>query len=140
MGDPAGSDIQQGVTGFQMTEDANGETSVWKSIEEIAGLGYRRTDDVRCRRDTGKNVPGYPQTCPQPFLLVPGVGAQGGSLQEVAQYGMNDQCGLLVNSSRAIIYVDKSEKFASFAREAAQAVQREMAGYLHDKGIIPCKA
>ena len=63
-----------------------------------------------------------------------------GSLQEVAQYGMNDQCGLLVNSSRAIIYVDKSENFASFAREAAQAVQREMAGYLHDKGIIPCKA
>ena len=77
---------------------------------------------------------------PNHFLVVPGVGAQGGSLQEVAQYGMNDQCGLLVNSSRAIIYVDKSENFASFAREAAQAVQREMAGYLHDKGIIPCKA
>ena len=61
-------------------------------------------------------------------------------LAEVAQYGMNDQCGLLVNSSRAIIYADKTENFAAAAREAAQAVQREMAGYLHDKGIIPCKA
>lgn len=77
---------------------------------------------------------------PNHFLLVPGVGAQGGSLAEVAQYGMNDQCGLLVNSSRAIIYADKTENFANAAREAAQAVQREMAGYLHDKGIIPCKA
>ena len=47
---------------------------------------------------------------------------------------------LLVNSSRAIIYADKTENFAAAAREAAQAVQREMAGYLHDKGIIPCKA
>ena len=72
--------------------------------------------------------------------VVPGVGAQGGSLAEVAQYGMNDQCGLLVNSSRAIIYADKTEAFANVAREAAHAVQKEMAGYLHDKGIIPCKA
>ena len=77
---------------------------------------------------------------PDHFLLVPGVGAQGGSLHEVAQYGMNDECGLLVNSSRAIIYADKSEDFASFSRKAAEEVQREMAGYLHDKGIIPCKA
>ena len=77
---------------------------------------------------------------PNHFLLVPGVGAQGGSLAEVAQYGMNDQCGLLVNSSRAIIYADKTEAFANVAREAAHAVQKEMAGYLHDKGIIPCKA
>ena len=53
---------------------------------------------------------------------------------------MNDQCGLLVNSSRAIIYADKTEAFANVAREAAHAVQKEMAGYLHDKGIIPCKA
>ena len=87
-----------------------------------------------------QSLEGIREVAPRHFLLVPGVGAQGGSLQEVAQYGMNDQCGLLVNSSRAIIYVDKSENFASFAREAAQAVQREMAGYLHDKGIIPCKA
>ena len=49
---------------------------------------------------------------------------------------MNEQCGLLVNSSRAIIYVDKTEKFAEASREAAKAVQQEMAGYLRDKGLI----
>lgn len=63
---------------------------------------------------------------PDHFLLVPGVGAQGGSLQEVVKYGMNKQCGLIVNSSRAIIYADKSERFAEAAAEAAAAVQREM--------------
>ena len=72
--------------------------------------------------------------------MVPGVGAQGGSLAEVAHYGMNEQCGLLVNSSRAIIYADKTERFAEAAGEAAQAVQHEMAGYLYEKGIILHKA
>ena len=66
---------------------------------------------------------------------MPGVGAQGGSLAEVAKYGMNDECGLLVNSSRAIIYADKSERFAEAAGEAAKAVQEEMAGYLKGKGL-----
>lgn len=73
---------------------------------------------------------------PNHFLLVPGVGAQGGSLAEVAKYGMNDQCGLLVNSSRAIIYVDKTENFAAASREAAKQVQTEMAGYLKERGLI----
>ena len=63
---------------------------------------------------------------PEHFLLVPGVGAQGGSLQEVAQYGMNENCGLLVNSSRAIIFADSSENFAKAAKESAIEVQKEM--------------
>ena len=88
----------------------------------------------------GKLFTDVRKIAPDHFLLVPGVGAQGGSLQDVAKYGMNKQCGLLVNSSRAIIYADKTEAFANVAREAAHAVQKEMAGYLHDKGIIPCKA
>ncbi|MDR2963660.1 MAG: orotidine-5'-phosphate decarboxylase [Bacteroidales bacterium] len=67
---------------------------------------------------------------PHHFLLVPGVGAQGGSLHEVAQYGMNADCGLLVNSSRAIIFADSSENFAKTAGEQAQQVQREMAELL----------
>ena len=73
---------------------------------------------------------------PDHFLLVPGVGAQGGSLQEVAKYGMNDSCGLLVNSSRQIIYADDTEKFAEFARIEAQKVQQEMEVYLKEKGLI----
>ncbi len=67
---------------------------------------------------------------PNHFLLVPGVGAQGGSLEEVARYGMNSRCGLLVNSSRAIIYADKSENFANVAGECARQMQQDMARLL----------
>ena len=63
---------------------------------------------------------------PDSFLLVPGIGAQGGSLSEVCKYGMNDKIGLLVNSARAIIYASKGTDFAEKAREEALAVQQEM--------------
>jgi len=64
---------------------------------------------------------------PDSFLLVPGIGAQGGSLSEVCKYGMNDKVGLLVNSARAIIYASKGTDFAEKAREEALKVQQEMA-------------
>lgn len=67
---------------------------------------------------------------PDHFLLVPGVGAQGGSLEEVVRYGMNSQCGLIINSSRGIIYASKREDFALRAREAASEIQQEMARML----------
>jgi orotidine-5'-phosphate decarboxylase len=67
---------------------------------------------------------------PNHFLLVPGVGFQGGSLMEVSKYGMNNDCGLLVNASRAIIYAGDKEDFATEARAIAQQYQTEMAGYL----------
>ncbi len=73
---------------------------------------------------------------PNHFLLAPGVGAQGGSLQEVAKYGMNDQCGLLVNSSRAIIYASDGEDFAKAARTEAEAVQIEMEELLLEAELI----
>lgn len=63
---------------------------------------------------------------PEHFLLVPGVGAQGGSLAEVAKYGMSSQCGLLVNSSRGIIYAGKGVDFAERARDEARKLQKEM--------------
>ena len=63
---------------------------------------------------------------PHHFLLVPGVGAQGGSLEEVCRYGMNRECGLLVNSSRAIIYADQGAGFAQAAAEEAAKLQKEM--------------
>ena len=74
---------------------------------------------------------------PRHFLLVPGVGAQGGSLEEVVEYGMNGECGLLVNSSRAIIYASAGTDFAEAARQEAYVVQQEMALCLRKKGIIP---
>ena len=68
---------------------------------------------------------------PDHFLLVPGVGAQGGSLQDVARFGMNKQCGLLVNASRSILYADSTmESFAHKAREEAEKLQKEMEGLL----------
>lgn len=73
---------------------------------------------------------------PDHFLLVPGVGAQGGSLQEVAKYGMNSHCGLIVNSSRGIIFADKTEQFAVRAGEEARKLQGEMEILLKEKGIL----
>ena len=63
---------------------------------------------------------------PDHFLLVPGVGAQGGDLAQVSKYGMNRDCGLLVNSSRGIIYASPNEDFEDAARKAAQNIQKEM--------------
>ena len=72
---------------------------------------------------------------PDHFLLVPGIGAQGGSLEEVCKYGWNDHCGLIVNSSRAIIYADGTERFAEVAGEKAREVQQQMASILQLKGF-----
>lgn len=73
---------------------------------------------------------------PDHFLLVPGVGAQGGDLQEVCKYGLNAQCGLLINSSRGIIYAGKGEDFAERAREEALKLQKEMEGILTAAGLL----
>lgn len=70
------------------------------------------------------------QLAPDHFFLVPGVGAQGGSLQEISSMAMNKDCGLLVNASRAIIYAGNGEDFAADARSVAMQYQQEMAGYL----------
>ena len=126
----------KGSHDFQLTTDAEGErlfekvlrkSSEWATDEQM--MYVVGATQGKMFLDIRKHVPNH-------FLLVPGVGAQGGSLAEVAKYGMNDQCGLIVNSSRAIIYADKSEAFAEKAGEAAKAVQQEMAIYLHEKGII----
>ena len=68
--------------------------------------------------------------CPDHFFLVPGVGAQGGTVEEVAKNGLNSHCGLLVNSSRGIIFADKSENFGVVAGEKARELAEEMAKYL----------
>lgn len=126
----------KGSHDFQLTEDANGE----RLFEKVLKKSQEWTSDEQMMyvvgATQGKMFLDIRKYAPNHFLLVPGVGAQGGSLKEVAEYGMNDQCGLLVNSSRAIIYVDKTENFAAASREAAKAVQQEMAGYLKEKGLI----
>jgi orotidine-5'-phosphate decarboxylase len=79
---------------------------------------------------------GIRKIVPDHFLLVPGVGAQGGSLGEVAKYGMNSKCGLLVNSSRGIIFADSSESFDTVAAEKAREMQVEMERYLVERNLI----
>ena len=73
---------------------------------------------------------------PEYFLLIPGVGAQGGNIEEVSKYGMNSTCGLLVNSSRAIIFADNSENFDKVARSKAHEMQMEMEKQLRQKRLI----
>lgn len=120
----------KGSHDFQLTEDRNGErlfekvlkrSKEWASDEQI--MYVVGATQGSAFEDIRKIVPTH-------FLLVPGVGAQGGSLEEVCKYGMNSTCGLIVNSSRAIIYADKTENFATAARAAAQEIQAEMATHL----------
>jgi orotidine-5'-phosphate decarboxylase len=73
---------------------------------------------------------------PDHFLLVPGIGAQGGSLEEVAKYGMNSKCGLIVNSSRGIIFADNGKEFDIVAGEKAREVQAEMEKHLIERNLI----
>ena len=75
----------------------------------------------------GKMFQAVRKIVPEHFLLVPGVGAQGGSLQKVCKYGMTKDCGLLVNSSRGIIYASQGNDFAEKVAESAKALQQEMA-------------
>lgn len=126
----------KGSHDFQLTEDANGERLFEKVLKKSQEWANDEQMMYVVGATQGSMFLDIRKYAPNHFLLVPGVGAQGGSLAEVAKYGMNDQCGLLVNSSRAIIYVDKTENFAAASRQAAKDVQTEMAGYLKDRGII----
>jgi orotidine-5'-phosphate decarboxylase len=93
----------------------------WGSIDNLMYVvGATRAEMLK---DIRKIVPEH-------FLLIPGVGAQGGSLQEVVKYGITNKCGLLVNSSRGIIFADNSENFDKVAGEKAAEIQKEMELYL----------
>ena len=125
----------KGSHDFQLTEDAQGERlfeKVLRKSQEWAGddrmMYVVGATQGRMFEDIRKVVPNH-------FLLVPGVGAQGGSLEEVCKYGMTKDCGLIVNSSRGIIYAGKRHDFADAARQAAQEVQQQMAEQLKAAGI-----
>jgi orotidine-5'-phosphate decarboxylase len=117
----------KGSQDFQMTTDAQGE----RLFEKVLRVAQTWATDDRMMfvvgATQGRLFEDIRRVAPHHFLLVPGVGAQGGSLQEVVKYGMNEQCGLIVNSSRAIIYADHTQAFASAAADAARKVQQEMA-------------
>ena len=109
---------------------------------EEGGFLYEKVIDTSKEWGTADNImyvvgatqarmlKGIRELVPDHFLLVPGVGAQGGSLEEVARFGMNRQCGLLVNSSRGIIYADNTERFANAAAEKAAELASQMSELL----------
>ncbi|MBU3852320.1 MAG: orotidine-5'-phosphate decarboxylase [Candidatus Paraprevotella stercoravium] len=117
----------KGSHDFQLTEDAQGERLFEKVLKKSQEWGNAEQMMYVVGATQGKMFEDIRKIAPDHFLLVPGIGAQGGSLSEVCQYGMNSQCGLIVNSSRAIIYADKTENFAAVAGIKAKEVQEEMA-------------
>lgn len=125
----------KGSHDFQLTESADGE----KLFEKVLRKSQEWADSEQMMyvvgATQGRAFEDIRKIVPHHFLLVPGVGAQGGSLSEVCKYGMTRECGILVNSSRAIIYADKSENFAQASAAAARAVQQEMAAELESRGI-----
>lgn len=116
----------KGSHDFQLTEDAAGERLFEKVLRVAQTWATQDQMMFVVGATQGKLFEDIRRIAPDHFLLVPGVGAQGGSLQDVVKYGMNAQCGLIVNSSRAIIYADKTPAFAEAAAVAARKVQQEM--------------
>ena len=120
----------KGSHDFQLTEDKEGERLFEKVLRKSQEWASDEQMMYVVGATQGKMFVDIRKCVPNHFLLVPGVGAQGGSLKEVAMYGMNDQCGLLVNSSRGIIYADGSDQFAAAAAEQARKLQEQMAEQL----------
>ena len=120
----------KGSHDFQLTEDKDGERLFEKVIRKTQQWGSTDNMMYVVGATQGSMFEDIRKLAPNHFLLVPGVGAQGGSLQEVCKYGIIKDCGLLVNSSRGIIYAGHDEHFADAAAEAAKKLQVQMAEQL----------
>ncbi len=125
----------KGSHDFQLTEDANGEKLFEKVLHKSQEWADANQMMYVVGATQGKAFEDIRRIAPDHFLLVPGVGAQGGSLEEVCKYGMNKSCGLIVNSSRAIIYADTTELYAEVAAQKAKEVQEQMAAELAKAGF-----
>ena len=117
----------KGSHDFQLTEDADGERLFEKVLKKSQQWATDEQMMYVVGATQGRMFEDIRRLAPTHFLLVPGVGAQGGSLQEVCKYGMNSDCGLLVNSSRGIIYASSGEDFAEVAATKARELQEQMA-------------
>lgn len=116
----------QGSQDFQMIEDPNGTPLFVSVLEKSKAWGTAQNMMYVVGATRGSHIESVRAQVPDHFLLVPGVGAQGGSLEEVARFGMNAQCGLLVNSSRGILYASSGSDFALAAKKEAQSLQGAM--------------
>ena len=119
-----------GSADFQMSRDEKGKRLFERVIEKSREWGNADNMMYVVGATRGSLIGDVRKLVPDNFLLVPGVGAQGGSLEDVCQYGLTKDCGLLVNSTRGIIFADSSEHYAEGAAAAAHALQEQMAAQL----------
>ncbi|MGM9850896.1 MAG: orotidine-5'-phosphate decarboxylase [Muribaculaceae bacterium] len=126
----------KGSQDFQMIEDKNGARVFERVVRRSGRWGSPINLMYVVGATRGELIADMRRAAPRNFFLVPGVGAQGGSLEEVAQYGMIDECGLLVNSSRGIIYASAGDDFAEAAAREAKKLALQMAGLLEQHGVI----
>lgn len=127
----------QGAADFQFIEDQNTGDKLFETVlKKSQEWGNEENLMYVVGATKAEKLKEIRQIVPRHFLLVPGVGAQGGSLEEVAKNGMNEKCGLLVNSSRGIIYASSDVDFADEARNAAKKVQQEMETLLKNAALI----
>ena len=121
----------KGSHDFQLTTDQQGERLFEKVVRTSQQWASEKQMMYVVGATQGQLFEDIRKIAPRHFLLVPGVGAQGGSLEEVCRYGMTSDCGLLVNSSRGIIYADSTEQFAEVAAAKARDLQQQMASLLN---------
>jgi len=126
----------EGSKDFQQLQVENGQALFEKVITTSAEWGSVNNIMYVVGATKAKALVRIRELIPEHFLLVPGVGSQGGSLQKVAEYGMNDRCGLLVNASRSIIYADGTNKFEDAASNEASSLQAQMEKILLKRGLI----
>ncbi|MBO7466320.1 MAG: orotidine-5'-phosphate decarboxylase [Bacteroidaceae bacterium] len=126
----------KGSLDFQLTEDDKGVRLFEKVLQTSLQWGGKENMMYVVGATRGNLFEDVRRIVPEHFLLVPGVGAQGGSLEEVCRFGMNKHCGLIVNSSRGIIFADNSACFAEAAMTKARLLQQQMEEQLRIFGII----
>lgn len=126
----------KGSDDFQMTEEPTGKKLFEKVLENSSKWGTAKNTMYVVGATKAEMLAGIRKIVPDHFLLVPGVGAQGGDLNEVAKFGLNKDCGLLVNASRSIIFASSDENFAHAAKEEARSMQQQMADILKNSEII----
>ena len=120
----------KGAFDFQLTEDKQGTPLYQRVLESSKQWGNEENMMYVVGATKAEMLTDVRRIVPGSFLLVPGVGAQGGSLEEVCKYGLTHDCGLLVNSSRGIIYASNGTDFADAAAHEAQKLQKQMAAVL----------
>ncbi len=125
----------KGSEDFQLTESTDGERLFERVLRQSQQWGTKENMMYVVGATQGHMFEDVRRIAPEHFLLVPGVGAQGGSLEEVCRYGMNGDCGLLVNSSRSIIYASSDDHYAEVAGNKARELQQQMAEELSRRGL-----